>query len=404
MHTSDSSATVVPELRAELRPSTNESGQLPSRVFTPKQPSGSQPGHFELLEGTGRSPVMQAVLNQIRKFAPTSLSILVRGESGTGKELASQAIHALSHRNGKLVPVPAPVLQDTNASSTLFGTVKCAYTGAVDRPGLFEEANGGTLFFDEIGDLTPAVQAMLLRALQEREFCRDGSNRPIAVNVRVLAATNRDLEALCHEGSFRKDLYYRLNGATVHLPALRARGDDIQLIAEHFAQRSATEHGKAPCRFSEDALQFLREHSWPGNVRELEYAVQRAFVFAKPQGAAGIELTAGHFQIAQPTMTPPTVPQSSAQPELTALFFEAMSQGQDPFYGVRRGDRYLGPAAEHMVRCWGEAARYFAGRRGGTRLTKSIFYELAGVPARAAGHESALNERLRDEVDLLVAQ
>jgi two-component system nitrogen regulation response regulator GlnG len=228
----------------------------------------------------GRHPRMQEVYKTIGRIAATDVTVLLRGESGTGKELVARAIHHYSRRSGRpfvavsCAAIPGPLLE-----SEMFGHERGAFTDARERRlGKFELAHGGTLYLDEIGDMPVDLQTKLLRALQERTIERVGGHEPIAVDVRVLAATNRDLEALMKEGRFREDLYYRLNVVTLHLPPLRDRRRDIPLLVEHFLAKYADELGERGV--APEALDRLVAYDWPGNVRELENVVQRAIVMA----------------------------------------------------------------------------------------------------------------------------
>ncbi len=228
----------------------------------------------------GRHPRMQDVYKTIGRIAGTDVSVLLRGESGTGKELVARAVHHYSRRSGRpFVAVSCAAIPGTLLESEMFGHERGAFTDAKERRlGKFELAHGGTLYLDEIGDMPLELQSKLLRALQERTIERLGGHESIRVDVRVLAATNRDLEVLMKDGRFREDLYYRLNVVTVNLPPLRERRRDIPLLVEHFLAKYAEdlgERGVAP-----DALDRLVGHDWPGNVRELENVVQRAIVMA----------------------------------------------------------------------------------------------------------------------------
>ncbi|HXG15271.1 MAG TPA: nitrogen regulation protein NR(I) [Calidithermus sp.] len=228
----------------------------------------------------GRHPRMQDVYKTIGRIAATDVTVLLRGESGTGKELVARAIHHYSRRSGRpFVAVSCAAIPATLLESEMFGHERGAFTDARERRlGKFELAHGGTLYLDEIGDMPVDLQTKLLRALQERTIERVGGHEPVAVDVRVLAATNRDLEALMKEGRFREDLYYRLNVVTVHLPPLRERRRDIPLLVEHFLAKYADELGERGV--APEALDRLVAYDWPGNVRELENVIQRAMVMA----------------------------------------------------------------------------------------------------------------------------
>ncbi len=221
-------------------------------------------------------PVMLDVLATVRKVAPTNATVMIYGESGTGKELIARAIHQLSPRGTRpFVSVSAGALPETLLESELFGYEKGAFTGATQsKPGRFEMANGGTLFLDEVGDISGSVQVKLLRVLQEREFERLGGTRTVEVDVRVIAATNQDLQQLIADGSFREDLFYRLNVVPVALPPLRQRMDDIPRLVAHFLDKF--EAGTKA--FSGTAMQALSEYQWPGNIRELENTIERAVI------------------------------------------------------------------------------------------------------------------------------
>jgi DNA-binding NtrC family response regulator len=228
----------------------------------------------------GESPGMLHVFKTIRQVAPSSASVLLLGESGTGKELFAQAIHQNSLRKGKpFIRVACAALPETLLESELFGHEKGSFTGALyTRAGRFEAADGGTLFLDEIGDISPAVQVKLLRFLEEKEFERVGGNRTFKVDVRIVVATHRDLEKKIEDGSFREDLYYRLNVIELHIPPLRERDGDIPLLAHHFLRKFAQANGKDVHGISDEVLALLLRHPWPGNVRELENAMERAVV------------------------------------------------------------------------------------------------------------------------------
>jgi transcriptional regulator with GAF, ATPase, and Fis domain len=228
----------------------------------------------------GDSVVMRALYQQIARVAPTDATVLIRGESGTGKELIARAVHRNSPRaSGRFVAVNCAALAETLLESELFGHEKGAFTGAVaQKKGRLEFADGGTVFLDEIGELPVALQAKLLRALQEREFERVGGTRPVRVDVRLIAATNRDLEQAMAAGAFRRDLYYRLNVISLRVPPLRERREDIAPLARHFARRYGTSIRHAPLDLSPAAIERLRMYDWPGNVRELENAIERAVV------------------------------------------------------------------------------------------------------------------------------
>ncbi|MGB8224252.1 MAG: sigma 54-interacting transcriptional regulator [Polyangiales bacterium] len=230
----------------------------------------------------GSCPSLQEVYRRVAKVAVADISVLITGETGTGKELFARELHRRSNRaNGPFIVVNCGAIPENLMESELFGHVRGAFTGAVStRQGSFQAADGGTLFLDEIGEMPLALQVKLLRALQEREVVKVGDTKPQSVDIRVLAATNRDLEAAIKEGSFREDLYYRLNVVNLHLPPLRERGDDIAILAKFLLTKYAAEFG-APVRgFTPKALEAMHGYDWPGNVRQLENRIKKAIVLA----------------------------------------------------------------------------------------------------------------------------
>jgi two-component system, NtrC family, response regulator AtoC len=231
----------------------------------------------------GSSAAMQNVYETVLQVAPSRASVLLTGESGTGKELVAAALHQHSPRaKGPFVKLHCAALAETILESELFGHERGSFTGAVGRrDGRFQQADGGTLFLDEIGEISPAIQVKLLRFLQEHELERVGGNQTIKVDVRVVAATNRDLKKLVADGKFREDLYYRLNVVAIEMPALREHASDVPLLAMHFLKKYAQENGKTIDGFTDDALVRLAAYAWPGNVRELENAIERAVVVCR---------------------------------------------------------------------------------------------------------------------------
>jgi transcriptional regulator with GAF, ATPase, and Fis domain len=233
---------------------------------------------FEEIVGT--STALQAVLDRVAKVAPTDSTVLITGETGTGKELIARAVHKRSHRAGRaFVSVNCAALAPSLISSELFGHERGAFTGATQRRlGRFELADGGTIFLDEVGDLPPDTQIALLRVLQEREFERVGGARSVQVDVRVIAATNRDLKAAKDSGAFREDLFYRLNVFPIEVPPLRERKDDILMLLEYFVQRLASRAGKTIRSIDKKTLELLQSYEWPGNIRELQNLVERSVI------------------------------------------------------------------------------------------------------------------------------
>ncbi|HEY4490758.1 MAG TPA: sigma 54-interacting transcriptional regulator, partial [Acidobacteriota bacterium] len=233
----------------------------------------------------GESPAMRKVYDFIAKAAPTDSTVLLYGESGTGKELAARAIHLNSRRTAKpFVPINCGALAETLLESELFGHEKGAFTGAIaQKKGKLEVADGGTVFLDEVSEMSPALQVKLLRVLQEREFDRVGGTRPIRVDVRLIAATNKNLEEVVKAGTFRNDLYYRLNVVTLMMPPLRDRREDIPLLASYFALKCSKKVQRRIKGISPEARETLMHYDWPGNVRELENAIERAVVLGSTE-------------------------------------------------------------------------------------------------------------------------
>ncbi|AKQ67617.1 Response regulator of zinc sigma-54-dependent two-component system [Myxococcus hansupus] len=231
----------------------------------------------------GQSPAFRAMLDTIRQAAPSTATVLLLGESGTGKELAARSVHEFSQRvRGPFVAVNCGALPENILEAELFGVERGAFTGAVARrEGRFERAHGGTLFLDEVGEMPLPAQVKLLRALAEGEIERLGGTQTVKVDVRLVAATNKDLQKEVAEGRFREDLYYRLNVVEIRVPALASRREDIPLLADAFLRRFAAKNGKVLRGFSQEALGTLENYAWPGNVRELEHAVERAVVLAR---------------------------------------------------------------------------------------------------------------------------
>src|SRR5204863_8554865 len=248
----------------------------------------------------GSSGALQKVLGVVKKVAKSNTTVLVRGETGTGKELIAGAIHHNSHRAGRnFVKVNCAALPETLLESELFGHEKGAYTGADrQRIGRFEQADGGSLFLDEVGDMSPAIQAKILRVLQEHEFERLGGTRTQRVDVRLIAATNRDLSAMVAGGAFREDLYYRLNVVSVEMPALRERKEDILALGLFFTKRFCGELKKKIDGLDPEAQKMLMRYNWPGNIRELENSIERAILMTESQSITSDDLRLGEIATA----------------------------------------------------------------------------------------------------------
>ena len=260
---------------AEARALKVENKRLKKEIRSRTNRTGDRP--------VGVSPKFVEVLELAETVACTGSTVLISGESGTGKEVVARYIHELSDRSeAAFMSINCGALPESLLESELFGHVKGSFTGAVkDKDGLLVAASGGTFFLDEIGDMSPATQVKLLRAIQEREVIPVGATTAVAVDVRIIAASNRDLEEEIVRGGFRSDLYYRLNVIQLHLPPLRERSEDIPLLVRHFLERRTDGNGAAPTVVSEEAIQILDRYEWPGNVRELENALERAVVVAQ---------------------------------------------------------------------------------------------------------------------------
>jgi DNA-binding NtrC family response regulator len=267
----------------------------------------------------GETPAMKDCVDRLRKAAPTLATVLIRGESGTGKEVAARAIHEWSPRNqGPFVAVHCAALPDNLLESELFGYEKGAFTGATQRkPGRVELAEGGTLFLDEIGDISLHVQVKLLRLLQEREFQRLGGTHPEKADVRFVAATHRDLDAMVAAGTFREDLFYRLNVVPMWMPPLRERRADIRALVERFVKELGEQNGRPSMRFDTNALSALEAHDWPGNVRELQNFIERLVVFAESDLVSGPDVEHELVRLGQSQSR--VVSKTTPPPELTTL-------------------------------------------------------------------------------------
>jgi two-component system nitrogen regulation response regulator GlnG len=327
--------------------------------------------HLEADVIVGRSPGMQEVYKSIGRVAGQDINVLIQGESGTGKELVARAVYQHSHRAGKpFLAVNGAAIPDALLESELFGHEKGAFTGADrQRIGKFEQSHGGTLFLDEVGDLAPATQAKVLRLLQEQRFERVGGGETITVDVRVIAASNRNLAEMVAAGTFRGDLLYRLNGYTITLPSLRDRRDDIPILVEHFLKAANHRLGKSVGVVSPDAQRLLGAYDWPGNVRELQSAIRFAVV-----QAAGDVIT--------PESLPQAVrgeplPEASADAvrcaplDVRALIDLLLDRGDDDVY------RQVIQAVDRVVL---EAA---LGRAGGNQVQASVLLGMSRSTLRA---------------------
>jgi DNA-binding NtrC family response regulator len=293
---------------------------------------------YEFSQIIGSAPKMQAVFKMIERVANTDSTILVLGESGTGKELVARALHFNSRRQfAPFVPVNCSALPENLLESELFGHRRGSFTGAIsDKKGLFEEADGGTIFLDEVGSMSAMLQSRLLRVLQEREVRRVGENTSIYVNVRVVAASNEPLEERIKEGTFREDLYYRLNVIAIPLPGLRERRDDIPLLVAHFLKGKLHHDTNRPVQMTRQAMDLLCAYDWPGNVRELENAVERAMTLCEggiiqasdlpPSLLANVKITAPSLD-GGAAMTLPVVPESALYPLHSGLEPGAAPEG-----------------------------------------------------------------------------
>src|SRR5216117_1188025 len=267
----------------------------------------------------GGSRQMLEIFETIRKTADSLSTVLVTGESGTGKELVARAVHAESpRRNGPFVSVNCGAIPETLMESELFGHVKGAFTGAVaSTVGLFSAANGGTLFLDEVTEVPPSLQVKLLRVIQEREIRRVGDTKDVKVDVRLIAASNRDVAKAVADGILREDLFYRLNVIPIQLPPLRERRDDISLLAEHFVRKISAELGKVVRGVSPEALAILESYRWPGNIRELENVIERALVLGSGDILAAEALPPDLHQIREPQEVPVEIPSDGLDLEAT---------------------------------------------------------------------------------------
>mgnify|MGYP005839119377 CR=1 FL=1 len=306
----------------------------------------------------GTSKGIRSVLDLVSQVGPSDATVLITGESGTGKELVASAIHRQSNRAQQaFIKVNCAALPESIIESELFGHEKGAFTGALyQRKGRFELAHGGTLFLDEIGDLSPQMQVKLLRVLQEREIDRVGGTQPIKIDVRLIAATNRNLEADVKVGRFREDLFYRLNVFPIHIPPLRERKSDIILLADFFSEKYAQKYGKLIKRISSPALDLLSSYHWPGNIRELENCIERAVILSSDNVIHSYHLPPS-LQSAQSTQTEPSTTLKAALSRLEKeLIIEALkiTKGNMAVAARRLGitERQMGLRVHHYAIPW----------------------------------------------------
>jgi DNA-binding NtrC family response regulator/tetratricopeptide (TPR) repeat protein len=329
------------DLAARLATRTPDAGR---RSSVPPGPRMSRPVPQDRHRWSKLYPDLvgdSAPMNQVRtlldKVAPTDALVLIRGESGTGKELIAEALHHNSpRRNRPIVKVNCAALVETLLLSELFGHERGAFTGANARKkGRFELADGGTIFLDEIGDISAKTQVALLRVLQERQFERVGGTQPIRVDVRIIAATHRDLEAMVREGSFREDLYYRLRGVMVELPPLRSRLDDLPAVAQHLLERIAAERGEEPRGLSDEASDLLVRHRWPGNVRELENVLRSATLFAESSVLEAQDFAAFR-EVFTEAPEPETSSASTDPADLEELMYHRVRRGESSLFEMKK--------------------------------------------------------------------
>jgi DNA-binding NtrC family response regulator len=312
---------------------------------------------YEYKNIIARSDKMQAVLNLVERVAPSNSTVLLGGESGVGKDLIARAIHEHSHRaSGPFIKINSTAIPETLLESELFGYEKGAFSGAAaSKPGKFELADKGTLFLDEIGDVPAAIQVKLLRVLQEREFERLGGTKTLKVDVRLIAATNRDLRAALEEGTFREDLYYRLNVVAIDIPPLREHKDDIPSLADFFLEKFARESAKSVTNITPAAMKLLIDHYWPGNVRELQNAIERAVTLS-----AGTTLDADDIHLDKPR-------QRATSETATASLPEGMTLEQWEEEMIREALRKAGGNKSQAARALGlsrNALRYRLSKMG----------------------------------------
>jgi formate hydrogenlyase transcriptional activator len=342
-----------------------------------------QASMFEEIVGT--SAALQRVLSLVSKVAPTDASVLITGETGTGKELVARAIHRRSQRSSKpFVSVNCAAIPRDLIASELFGHEKGSFTGAVQRRmGRFELANGGTIFLDEVGELPKETQIALLRVLQEREFERVGGTRPIQTNVRVIAATNRNLPAAITAGTFRSDLFYRLNVFPLQMPPLRERREDIPVLVEYFIDRCARDVGKNIRGINKKSLDLLQSYHWPGNIRELQNVIERSVIMCETENFSVDETWLPQQPVASESKGPSDLSQKIAAQEKEMI--ESALRGSE--------GRVFGPSGAAAM--LGMPRSTVESKIRSLRINKDRFKSSAGMPADRSWFESVSMTPLR---------
>ena len=327
--------------------------RLDRETLGPAAPAGPDPLQAGII---GDSPALRSIFETVRRVARTDVTVLISGESGTGKELVARAIHAQSPRRLRpFIAINCGAIPENLVESELFGHEKGSFTGAhAQRKGRLELAEGGTVFLDEIGDLTPAIQVKLLRVLQERQLEHVGGRELIPLDVRVLAATNRDIQRLTHAGQFREDLYYRLAVVTIPIPPLRERPDDLKALAAHFLERFATEYQLRPRPFAPEALDALLAHPWPGNVRELENRIKRAVILAQ-----GRRITAADLDLGGPTAAASLTLKAARNDAERRVLLEALRRSQGNISRAAKAIELSRPAFHELLTKHGIKAEDF---------------------------------------------
>jgi DNA-binding NtrC family response regulator len=339
----------------------------------------------------GRCPPMQEVFKKIGRVAPHNVTVLIRGDTGTGKELVARAIYQHSPRNhARFLAVNMSAIPDTLLESELFGHEKGSFTGAESRRiGRFEQCSGGTMFLDEVGDMTPMVQSKLLRLLQEQRFERVGGGETIKTDVRVIAATNRDLEKMVEDGDFRADLYYRLNGFTIQLPPLRERGDDLIVLIGALIGRYSVELGKQVSGVSPEAMQLLMRYPWPGNIRELQSALRQSLLHATGQVLLP-EFLPEEVRLGRSKPASAAAPDGSTGVGLESFIDEALRDGTEGLHAASIAvmERYLlARVLERTAGNQSQAAKILGITRGSLRNKLRQHHIAIGAVVAADGEE-----------------